>query len=104
MFKHRKALLISTALLLTGASPAISQDTNTGDVVDVTTNDTVDVTTDDMDGVTTDSRDGDDDDFDWGLLGLLGLAGLLGLKRREPSYPRDTTRETTDNGIKQPRP
>lgn len=98
MFKHRKALLISTALLLTSASPTLAQDTNTGDVMDVTTNDTVDVTTDDMDGVTTDSRDGDDDDgFDWGLLGLLGLAGLLGMKRREPDLHRDTTTgRTTD--------
>ncbi len=95
MFKHRNALLISTALLLASASPAFAQDTNTGDVVDVTTNDTVDVTTDDMDGVTTDSRDGDDDDFDWGLLGLLGLAGLLGMKRREPDLHRDTTTGTT---------
>ncbi|MBA3525315.1 MAG: WGxxGxxG-CTERM domain-containing protein [Sphingomonas sp.] len=96
MFKHRKALLISTALLLTSASPTLAQDTNTGDVMDVTTNDTVDVTTDDLDGVTTDSRDGDDDDgFDWGLLGLLGLAGLLGVKRREPDLHRDTTTGTT---------
>lgn len=96
MFKHRKALLISTALLLTSASPTLAQDTNTGDVMDVTTNDTVDVTTDDMDGVTTDSRVGDDDDgFDWGLLGLLGLAGLLGMKRREPDLHRDTTTGTT---------
>ncbi len=97
MFTHRKALLISTALLLASASPAFAQDTNTGDVVDVTTNDTVDVTTDDMTDVTTDSRDGDDDDFDWGLLGLLGLAGLLGMKRREPDLHRDTsTGSTTD--------
>ncbi len=94
MFKHRKALLISTALLLTSASPAFSQNTDTGDVVDVTTNDTVDVTTDDMNDVTTDSRDGDDD-FDWGLLGLLGLAGLLGMKRREPDLHGDTTTGTT---------
>ena len=95
MFKHRKALLVSTALLLASASPAFAQDTDTGDVVDVTTNDTVDVTTDDMNDVTTDSRDGNDDDFDWGLLGLLGLAGLLGMKRREPDHRRDTTAGTT---------
>ncbi len=96
MFTHRKALLISTALLLASASPAFAQDTNTGDVVDVTTNDTVDVTTDDMEDVTTDSRGGDDDDdFDWGLLGLLGLAGLLGMKRRESDLHRDTTTGTT---------
>lgn len=95
MFKHRKALLISTTLLLASASPAFAQDTNTGDVVDVTTNDTVDVTTDDMNGVTTDRRDGEDDGFDWGLLGLLGLAGLLGIKRRDPDLRRDTTTGTT---------
>lgn len=94
MFKHRKALLLSTALLMASVSPAVAQD-NTGDVVDVTTNDTVDVTTDEMNAVTTtDDRD-DDDDFDWGLLGLLGLAGLLGLKRREPDYPRDGPNRTT---------
>ena len=97
MFKHRKALLVSTALLLASASPALAQNTDTGDVVDVTTNDTVDVTTDDMNDVTTDTGDGDDDDgFDWGLLGLLGLAGLLGMKRREPDLHRDTTGTTTD--------
>ena len=96
MFKHRKALLISTALILAGASPALAQDTNTGDVVDVTTNDTVDVATDDMDDLTTDGRDSDDDDGGkWGLLGLLGLAGLLGMKRREPDLHRDTTTGTT---------
>ena len=95
MFKHRKALLVSTALLLASASTAFAQDTNTGDVVDVTTNDPIDVTTDDMDGVTTDSRDGDDDSGNWGLLGLLGMAGLLGLKRREPDHSRDTSTGTT---------
>lgn len=97
MFKHRKALLVSTAFLLASASPAFAQNAATDDVVDVTTNDTVDVTTDDMNGVTTtDSPDGDDTG-NWGLLGLLGLAGLLGLKRRDPAYPRDTTSGTTDN-------
>jgi hypothetical protein len=95
LFKHRKALLVSTALLLASASPAFAQNTDTGDVVDVTTNDTVDVTTDDMNDVITDSRDDDDDDgFDWGLLGLLGLAGLMGMKRRESDH-RDTTAGTT---------
>jgi MYXO-CTERM domain-containing protein len=87
LFKHRKALLLSTALLLAGVSPAVAQG-NTGDVVDVTTNDTIDVTTDEVNGVTT--TDNDDDSGKWGLLGLLGLAGLLGLKRREPVYPRDS--------------
>ena len=97
MFKHRKVLLVSTALLLASASPAFAQNTDTGDVVDVTTNDTVDVTTDDMNDLTTDSRDGDDDDgFDWGLLGLLGLAGLMGMKRREPDNRDTTARTTTD--------
>ncbi len=105
MFKHKKALLFSTAILLASASPALAQNSNTGDTVDVTTNDTVDVTTDDMSDVTTtDSRDDDDDTGKWGLLGLLGLAGLLGLKRREPDYPRHTTGGTTDNGVRQPRP
>ena len=73
MFKHNKALLLSTAILLASASPASAQ-TNTGDVVDVTTNDSLDVTTDNRD---------DDNDFPWGLLGLLGLAGLLGRKRND---------------------
>ena len=91
MFKHRDALLLSAAILLTSASPSFAQNAATDDIVDVTTNDTVDVTTD-MNGVTTDGRDRDDDDgFDWGLLGLLGLAGLLGMKRREPDLRRDTT-------------
>ncbi|MGI8931035.1 MAG: WGxxGxxG family protein [Sphingomicrobium sp.] len=88
LFKHRKALLVSTAFLLASASPAFAQN-STDDVVDVTTNDTVDVTTD--------RGDRDDDDGNWGLLGLLGLAGLLGLKRRDPDYPRDTTAGTTTN-------
>jgi MYXO-CTERM domain-containing protein len=95
LFKHRKALLISTALVLTCASPSIAQNAATEDVIDVTTNDTVDVTTDDMNGLATDSRN-DDDDFPLGLLGLLGLAGLLGLKRREPDHlPRETPTGTT---------
>ena len=94
MLKHRKALLVSAALILASASPSFAQNAATEDVIDVTTNDTVDVTTDDMNGVTTD-RD-DDDDFPVGLLGLLGLAGLLGLKRREPDHlTRDTTTGTT---------
>lgn len=96
MIKHKKAVLLSTALLLASASPSIAQGSNTGDTVDVTTNDTIDVTTDDMNGVTTDSREGDDDTGNWGLLGLLGLAGLLGLKRREPDHRRDNTTGTTD--------
>ena len=96
MIKHKKAVLLSTALLLASASPAFAQGSNTGDTIDVTTNDTIDVTTDDMNGVTTDSREGDDDTGNWGLLGLLGLAGLLGLKRREPDHRRDTTNATND--------
>ncbi len=97
MFKHKPALLFSTAILLASASPALAQNSDSVDTVDVTTNDTVDVTTDDMSGVTTtDSRDDDDDTGKWGLLGLLGLAGLLGLKRREPD-PRDTAGGTSDN-------
>jgi hypothetical protein len=69
LFKH-KELLLSTAILLASVSPALAQNSNTGDTVDVTTNDTldvttddtVDVTTDDMSGVTTTDSGDDDDD------------------------------------------
>lgn len=93
MFKHNKALLLSTAILLASASPAFAQ-TNTADVVDVTTNDTVDVTTDGMNGVTTTDNRDDDNDFPWGLLGLFGLAGLLGRKRRDDDVHVDRTADT----------
>ncbi len=66
LFKHNKALLLSTAILLASAPPVFAQ-TNTGDVVDVTTNDTVDVTTDGMNGVTTTDNRDDDNDFPWGF-------------------------------------
>jgi MYXO-CTERM domain-containing protein len=65
---RNKALLLSGAIFLAGAAPAVAQDT-------AATTDT---------GISsTDDRDDDGDDGKWGLLGLLGLAGLLGLKRRD---------------------
>ena len=83
MPKISSALLLSLALILASASPALGQATN--DVVDVTTtNDTVDVTTnDDLNEPLGDPYEDDDDSGKWGLLGLLGLAGLLGLRRRD---------------------